>query len=123
MSKSTGLVYKFDPFLLDTTERILVRDGRPISLKPKLFDLLLVLVENSGHILDKNRLMSEVWPDTFVEESNLTVSIFALRKALGEGHNNHSYIETVPDAVIASSPMLLRRRLEGLTRWWQSALG
>src|SRR3989441_9021901 len=95
MSKPTRLLYEFGPFLLDVTEQLLLRDGRPIPLKPKLFDLLLLLVENSGHVLDKNRLMSTLWPDTFVEESNLTVSIFALRKALGDGDNNHSYIETV----------------------------
>jgi len=96
MSKPSRLRYEFGPFLLDATEQLLLRDGRPIALKPKLFDLLLILVENSGHVLDKNRLMSEVWPDTFVEESSLTVGIFALRKALGDGRNNHSYIETVP---------------------------
>ena len=96
MSKPTRLLYEFGPFLLDATEQLLLRDGRPIPLKPKLFDLLLVLVENSGHVVDKNGLMSKVWPDTFVEESNLTVSIFELRKALGDGRNNHSYIETVP---------------------------
>ncbi|HEU0048518.1 MAG TPA: winged helix-turn-helix domain-containing protein [Nitrososphaera sp.] len=96
MSKPTRPRYEFGPFLLDATEQLLLRDGRPIALKPKLFDLLLILVENSGHVLDKNRLMSEVWPDTFVEESSLTVGIFALRKALGDGRHNHSYIETVP---------------------------
>src|SRR6266850_70305 len=89
-------LYEFGPFLVDPKEQLLLRDGRPIPLKPKLFDLLLVLVENSGHILHKNELMAKVWPNTFVEESNLTVSIFALRKALGNGHNHHSYIETVP---------------------------
>jgi DNA-binding winged helix-turn-helix (wHTH) protein/Flp pilus assembly protein TadD len=96
MSKPTRLLYEFGPFLLDVTEQLLLRDGRPIPLKPKLFDLLLLLVENSGHVLDKNRLMSTLWPDTFVEESNLTVNIFALRKALGNSRNKHSYIETVP---------------------------
>src|SRR2546425_496917 len=96
MSKPTRLLYEFGPFLLDVTEQLLLRDGRPIPLKPKLFDLLLLLVENSGHVLDKNRLMSTLWPDTFVEESNLTVNIFALRKALGNRRNKHSYIETVP---------------------------
>ena len=96
MSESFRRQHEFGPFLLDVAEQILLRDGRPVSLKPKLFDLLLVLVENNGHVLDKNELMNEVWPDTFVEENNLTVSIFALRKVLGDHHNNHSYIETVP---------------------------
>jgi len=65
-------------------------------LKPKVFDLLLVLVEKNGHVVDKNELMKRLWPDTFVEESNLSVSIFALRKALGENQYGQSYIETVP---------------------------
>ncbi len=96
MSRPTNLLYKFGLFLLDTTEQVLLREGRPIPLKPKLFDLLLLLVENSGHVLHKNELMDRIWPNTSVEENNLTVSIFALRKALGDCHNNHSYIETVP---------------------------
>jgi DNA-binding winged helix-turn-helix (wHTH) protein/Tfp pilus assembly protein PilF len=90
------LLYEFGPFLVDPKEQLLLRDGRPIPLKPKLFDLLLALVENSGHIVHKNELMAKVWPNTFVEESNLTVSIFALRKVLGDGQNHHAYIETVP---------------------------
>jgi DNA-binding winged helix-turn-helix (wHTH) protein/Flp pilus assembly protein TadD len=90
------VLYEFGPYLLDVREQLLLRDGQPLPLKPKLFDLLLVLVENSGHILHKNELMAKVWPNSFVEESNLTVSISALRKALGDGHNPHAYIETVP---------------------------
>ncbi len=96
MSKPTSLLYRFGPFLLNPTEQLLLRDGQPVALKPKLFDLLLILVENSGHVLHKNELIEKIWPNTFVEESNLTVSIFALRKALGDDHDNHSYIETVP---------------------------
>jgi len=92
----TGLLYEFGPFTLDAAEQLLLRDGQPVALKPKIFDLLLVLVQNSGHVVHKNELMSRVWPDTVVEENNLTVSIFVLRKALGETHNGHRYIETVP---------------------------
>jgi DNA-binding winged helix-turn-helix (wHTH) protein/tetratricopeptide (TPR) repeat protein len=96
MSKPGSPLYKFGPFTLNASEKLLFRDGQRVTLKPKVFDLLLVLVENNGHVIDKNELMKRLWPDTFVEESNLSVSIFALRKALGENHYGQSYIETVP---------------------------
>ena len=96
MSEPAKLLYEFGPFVLDAKEQVLLRDGSPVPLKPKVFDLLQVLVEESGHVLHKNELMRKVWPNAFVEESNLSVSIFALRKVLGEGPSEHSYIETVP---------------------------
>jgi len=96
MSKPSSPLYKFGPFTLNAKEKLLLREGQRVMLKPKVFDLLLVLVENNGHVVDRNELMKRLWPDTFVEESNLSVSIFALRKALGENHYDHSYIETVP---------------------------
>ncbi|HEU4875587.1 MAG TPA: winged helix-turn-helix domain-containing protein, partial [Pyrinomonadaceae bacterium] len=85
-------LYEFGPFKIDTRERILLRDGQRIPLKPKAVDTLLVLIRNSGHIVEKEELMKEVWPDTFVEENNLTGNIFALRRAFAE----HQYIETIP---------------------------
>jgi DNA-binding winged helix-turn-helix (wHTH) protein/TolB-like protein/Flp pilus assembly protein TadD len=88
--------YAFGPFLLDTRERRLLRDGEVVPLTPKALDLLQVLVENQGHLLLKEELLQRVWPDTIVEENNLTVTISALRKALGEGSMNREYIETVP---------------------------
>ena len=90
-----NFVYEFGPFVVDAAEYRLLREGRPVPLKPKVFQLLLMLVRNSGHILTKRELMDEIWPDSFVEEHNLAVGIFALRKALQERHDN-SYIETVP---------------------------
>ena len=93
--KLENCVYEFGPFRVDAGEFRLFRDGRPIQLKPKVFHLLLMLIRNSGHILTKAELMDEIWPDSFVEEHNLAVSIFALRKALGETHH-YAYIETVP---------------------------
>jgi DNA-binding winged helix-turn-helix (wHTH) protein/TolB-like protein/Flp pilus assembly protein TadD len=89
-------LYSFGPFQLDTGEQILLRDGRPLPLKPKVFDLLVVLVENSGHVVCKDELMKQVWADTFVEEGNLAVSICEIRKALGGSANGHTYIATVP---------------------------
>ncbi len=87
--------YEFGPFRLEPTERLLRREGQSISLKPKVFDLLLKLVTNVGHILLKEELMEQVWPDSIVEEHNLTVSISLLRIALGDNHRYPAYIETV----------------------------
>lgn len=89
-------LYEFGPFVLDPAERVLARDGRPVPLTPKAFDLLLVLVENGGRLLGKKDLMEAVWPDSFVEEGNLTFTVSSLRKALGEDRKEPQYIETVP---------------------------
>src|SRR5499426_4174477 len=88
--------YEFGPFQLDTAERLLLRDGEEVSLTPKVFDLLLVLVKNSGHIFEKDELMKAIWPDAVVEETNLTRNISTLRKALGESQDTRQYIETIP---------------------------
>src|SRR5262245_20611851 len=88
--------YEFGPFRLDPAERRLLREGEPVSLSPKVFDLLLVLVRRQGQILEKEDLLSAVWPDTIVEENNLSVNISSMRKALCEGSNEHTYIETLP---------------------------
>jgi len=88
--------YKFGPFRLDPAERQLMRDSKPVALTPKCFDLLVVLVENGGHLLEKEKLIATLWPDHFVEESNLSFNISTLRKALGEGPGGQQYIETVP---------------------------
>src|SRR5262245_27965247 len=96
MDKQTKHLYEFDSFRIDATDRLLMRDGEPVGLPPKVFDLLLLLVENCGSVLDKDELMKNLWPDTFVEENNLTVNMSALRKALGENGNGHQYIQTIP---------------------------
>jgi DNA-binding winged helix-turn-helix (wHTH) protein/TolB-like protein/Flp pilus assembly protein TadD len=88
--------YAFGPFLLDARERRLLRGGVVVPLTLKAFDLLHVLVANHGHLLEKEELLRQVWPDAIVEENNLTVTISALRKALGEGPTDRQYIETVP---------------------------
>jgi eukaryotic-like serine/threonine-protein kinase len=87
--------YAFGPFRLDSEKRILVRDGVPVPLGPKVAETLLVLVESAGHLVDKDELMQRVWPDAFVEEGNLNKNIFVLRKLLGE-LGGREYIETVP---------------------------
>jgi len=95
MSEPVKPYYEFDSFRLDHAERSLRRDGVPVQLTPKMFDILLFLVERSGQLVSKDELMRAVWPDTFVEDANLTVNISSLRKALGDTGNGHQYIETV----------------------------
>ena len=88
--------YEFGPFRVDVRERALRRNGELVPLTPKVFDILLVLVQNSGRVLTKNEMMNRVWPDTAVEESNLGRNVSTLRKALGDGPDECRYIETIP---------------------------
>ena len=90
-----GELYEFGPFSLEPAERRLSRSGDPVAITPKCFDLLVVLVENSGHLLSKGELLERVWPGQFVEESNLSFNISELRRLLGDGRNDVRYIETV----------------------------
>src|SRR5262245_2162663 len=96
MRDSTNKIFEFGPFRLDTAERVLLRDGQPVPLTLKAFDVLLLLVENSGHIVEKDELMNHVWAGSFVEEGNLKVTISMVRKALEDNHNGNRYVETVP---------------------------
>ena len=89
-------LYEFGSFLLNPQERLLLCDGRPVSLTPKAFELVLVLVERSGRLVEKDELLRIVWPDVAVEEGNLTVMVSHLRKALGDDRGTHAFIETVP---------------------------
>ena len=89
-------IYRFDCFVLDPVERILSRDGTAVSLTPKAFDTLVCLVRNQGHMVTKDELLRQVWPDTFVEEINLAVNISTIRKALGESAQECRFIATVP---------------------------
>jgi DNA-binding winged helix-turn-helix (wHTH) protein/tetratricopeptide (TPR) repeat protein len=96
MKHRNGTTYQFGPFCLDAEERVLLRDGRLVPLPAKAIRTLLVLVQNGGHVVEKDVLMSEVWPDEIVEEGNLAQQVFLLRKALGEMDGVAKYIETVP---------------------------
>jgi DNA-binding winged helix-turn-helix (wHTH) protein/Flp pilus assembly protein TadD len=96
MSESLQTFYEFGPFHVDTQRCLLLREGEPITLSPKAFETLVVLVENHGRVMKKEELISRIWPNSFVEEGNLTQNIFVLRKALGEGPNDHRYIVTIP---------------------------
>jgi TolB-like protein/DNA-binding winged helix-turn-helix (wHTH) protein/Tfp pilus assembly protein PilF len=96
MSLMEKEIYEFGPFSLDPAERVILRDGNPLSLTPKVFDTLLCLVRNRGRLLTKDELLKEIWPDTFVEEVNLAVNISTLRKMFEESPQDGRYIATVP---------------------------
>ena len=93
MVSRVNRLYEFGPFRLDVDERVLLRDEQTVPLTPKAFDTLVVLIQNNGHVLEKEELLKAVWPDTFVEEATLAQNIFTLRKALGK---EPQYIETIP---------------------------
>lgn len=88
--------FEFGEFLLDTREKVLLRNHKPLSITPKAFQLLLVLVKNHGHLVEKAELMKTVWADSFVEESNLTYTMRLLRVVLDDSRHNPRFIETVP---------------------------
>jgi DNA-binding winged helix-turn-helix (wHTH) protein/tetratricopeptide (TPR) repeat protein len=89
-------LYRFGLFDLDAEQRVIRRDGTKIALPPKAFDLLLYLVQNPQRPLTKEELLQAVWPDSFVEEGNLTQNIFLLRKALATSRDDFRYIVTLP---------------------------
>jgi DNA-binding winged helix-turn-helix (wHTH) protein/TolB-like protein len=88
--------YEFGPFLLDTIQHVLLKEGRAVALTPKTYDTLLLLVQNSGRMLSKEELMKTLWPDSFVEESNLTQQVSMIRRALGDSPGDPHFIVTVP---------------------------
>jgi DNA-binding winged helix-turn-helix (wHTH) protein len=96
VSNNNEATYNFDNFELDPVRRVLSKGGNPIALKPKVFETLLVLVLNSGRVMDKDELMQQVWPDTVVEEVNLAHNISVIRKALGQRSDENRFVITVP---------------------------
>lgn len=96
MSDHPARFYEFGAFRIDATERLLFRDGQLVPLPLKIFQTLLALVLNSGHVVEKHMLMREIWTDSFVEERSLAQNIFTLRKALGEDRSSPQFIETIP---------------------------
>jgi DNA-binding winged helix-turn-helix (wHTH) protein/TolB-like protein/Tfp pilus assembly protein PilF len=96
MNDQATRYYEFGPFRLSLTDRLLMREDRVVSLTPKVVDTLILLVENHGHVVNKNTLMETLWPDSFVEESSLTQNVSLLRKALAENGEGQQFIETVP---------------------------
>ncbi len=98
MSTAPRDFYEFDSFRLDLRRRLLTHEGAAVRLPPKAFDTLLALVRSGGRVVTKDELMAEIWPDSFVEESNLAQNVFLLRRALGEDKSEHRYIVTAPGA-------------------------
>src|SRR5262245_13824535 len=96
MSQADTHLFQFEEFTLDGEQKVLLRNGTPLPLSPKIFDTLLILVRNSGRLLGKDELMNQLWPDTFVEEGSLTFNILQLRKLLGDDARHPRFIETVP---------------------------
>ena len=96
MDRNSQQIFEFGPFRLDMAERMLLRDGQRVALTPKVFETLVALVDHRGRLVQKDELIKLVWPDSFVEESNLTNNISSLRKALSDGEGGASYIETIP---------------------------
>jgi len=89
-------VYEFGPFTLDSAKRLLRRDGVAVPLQPKTFDTLLSLVRHRGEVVEKEKLLTLIWPEAAVEENNLSHHISHLRRVLGEAPDGHKYIETIP---------------------------
>lgn len=96
MASQPNTIYEFGPFRIDMERYLLLRGDESIPLSPKVFETLLYLVQHRGQVGKKDEIINSVWPDTFVEESNLAQNIFLLRKALGEEKNEHRYIVTIP---------------------------
>ncbi len=95
MPHSNISYYEFGPYRFEPEQRVLTRDGEALSLTPKATEILTVLLKNPGQLVEKEELMREVWPNTFVEEANLTQNIFTLRRAIAEPGTGRKYIETV----------------------------
>jgi len=96
MATEPRIVYEFGPFRMDPDKHTLLRENVAVPVTPKAFETLLVLVRRSRDVVSKEDLLKEVWPDSFVEESNLSQNIFLLRKALGDTAENRQYIVTLP---------------------------
>ncbi|MEO6799568.1 MAG: winged helix-turn-helix domain-containing protein [Rhodanobacter sp.] len=96
MSAQGNPLYQFADCELDAREHRLLVRGRPVTLTPKVFETLVLLVERAGHVVSKDELMAALWPRGFVHESNLTKHIWLIRRALGDGEDENRYIETVP---------------------------
>ena len=110
--ESGSIYYEFGEFQLKCADHLLLRDGKPVALTNKAFHTLSVLVQRSGHLVEKSELINAVWGDTFVEEGNLAVTISMLRKVLGDNRNEHRYIETVAKQGYRFVPEVRKLRID-----------
>ena len=95
MTQNSGPIYEFGPFVLDTPQHLLLREGQPVAIGPKTYDTLLFFLKHKGRMVTKQELMESLWPESYVEESNLTQQISTLRRALGESAGEPKYIVTI----------------------------
>jgi len=95
MARQSTRWYMFGPFRIDPTERVLRSNGDIVPLTPKVFEMLLALVESSGRVVQKKELLDRIWPGVFVEEANLNVNMSILRRVLGDDSRERQYIETI----------------------------
>ena len=95
MARQSTRWYMFGPFRIDPTERVLRSNGDIVPLTPKVFEMLLALVESSGRVVQKKELLDRIWPGVFVEEANLNVNMSILRRVLGDDSRKRQYIETI----------------------------
>src|SRR6478735_7469913 len=95
-NRTSGRIYRFGEYLLLADEQMVMRDGDRVHMTPRVFHLLLILVENAGRLVSKETLLKEIWQDSFVEEGNLNSTVSRLRKILGETPDEKKYIETIP---------------------------
>ena len=93
---SSGQFVEFGPYRVDGPNRLLWKGQEMVALGPKSIEVLLALIARAGQVVGKQELMDRVWPETFVEEANLSVQVSALRKALGEREEGGEYIQTIP---------------------------
>ena len=91
-----GHAISFEPFRLLAAQRLLLEGGKPVRLGSRAFEILAALVERAGEVVSKEELIARVWPQTFVDESNLKIQVSALRRALGDGQGGRRYVVTVP---------------------------
>jgi len=96
MTNEPKVLYEFGPFQVDPAKQVLLRENQPVAITPKVFATLLILVRHSRDVVTKDDLIKGVWPDSFVEESNLSQNIFVLRKTLGDTPEDRRYIATIP---------------------------
>ena len=95
MPHNNNFSYEFETHRFDVAQRVLTRDGQSIPLTPKATEVLLMLLHNAGQLVEKELLINQIWPEAFVEEANLTQSIFMLRRALHDDSSGPKFIETV----------------------------